>query len=226
MVTRKALILQWAAIKSTEALDRIPENQMTMRATFQKVHTVCRALVERNKPMRPTAAEIVQSGRASKFGFDDFPSSEQTLYNDYGELLGYWRKAYTDIVNLDAEPPADQEQLLNWDTSHLDLGSQEIIRGLKRLVMEQKRKNDALQRLITDHIPVVFDEMSDAEREVIDDLAYWASAIERQGFELNDVGLIVTSRSSPGTVIMERSVWDGIQDIVHKYELDRDSKQA
>ncbi len=208
MRTRTAMILKWADEQSTQAIDRVPDKHSTRKNTLKKLQIVCRALVSRKRPIRPSAAEVAESGLAKNFGFDSFPS-RQTIYNDYSEILNYWRKAYDDIKNLDAEPAAPSEELLEWDATHLDAGSQELIRALQRLVREQIQRNNALRRLITDHIPVDLDSLSPEDNEVANDLAYWMSTVESDGFAFTEFGLVVTSRTGPGTMVMDRSLWEG-----------------
>jgi hypothetical protein len=63
MTTRRALILKWAEDESLRLIDGIPPNNATLKDTFQKVHIVCRAIVDRKKPRCPTAAEVAESGQ-------------------------------------------------------------------------------------------------------------------------------------------------------------------
>jgi len=219
-MTRRAMILKWAEEQSEQAIDRIPDRQKTRKNNLRKIHIVCRSLVARKKPRRPSAEEVAESGTTSVFNFDTFPS-RQTLYNDYSEMLSFWRTAFDDIINLEAEPAASIDQLLAWSPSDLDAGSFENVKALKRLIREQKQANDALRRLVTDSIPVYMDRQSPEEASVADDLSYWMSTIEAEGFEMTEIGLVVTNRTFPGTLVMDRSLWDGLKRLIEIHQTSR-----
>jgi hypothetical protein len=225
MSTRRSLILKWADDQSIHAIDIVPEYHTTRKNTMRSIHVVCRALVDRKKPRYPSAAEVAESGNTSTFGFSSFPS-KQTIYNQYGEMLGYWRKAFRDIENLEAQPAASSEQLLVWDASHLDVGAQENVRALQRLVREMMQRNNALRTLITNHIPVDLDHFRPEDAGLIDDLSHWMSTVSLDGFILSEFGLVVTPRSGPGTIIMDQSLWEGLDRMVKIHELAQKSKRS
>lgn len=223
MTTRRALILKWAEDKSLRLIDRLPPNNITLKDTFQKVYIVCKALVDRKRPRYPTAAEVAESGQSASFGFDKFPS-KQTLYNQYGEMLAKWRKAYSDIQNLEAESVATDD-FLAADVGHLDVGTQEFINGLKRLVLELTQRNNALKQLITDHVPVYIDHLGPEHGDLLDDLEHWMNTvISLDGFAIREYGLIVTPRTPPDTIIMHFPLWEGLERLVTTYKLAKKSE--
>lgn len=217
MVTRKAAIIQLAEANSARAIENVPERLQVRRRNLQKVQIVCKALLTRRKPIRPTADEVAQTGANSIFGFDSFPS-RQTIYNEYSEILGYWRQAYDDIENLDASLGVSDDALVSFNPSDLDSGSAEVVRGLQRLARELRRSNNALKQIITKNISVDLDQLSPHDEALLDDLAYWISTAKADGFELTESGLVVSVRTKPGTVIMDWSLWNGLQRMIDRFQ--------
>ncbi len=224
MTTRRTLILKWADQRSEGLIEAVRPIQAKRKHNLKKIHIVCRALVDRRKMIFPTAAEVAESGTAATFGFESFPS-RQTIYNDYGEILTVWRKAFRDIENIEAAPSTSDDELLNWDASDLDAGSLENIKHLKRLVRELRQQNFGLKELITDHVPVYGDHLGPNHGSFIEDLAHWIETVHLDGFEVQEFGLTVTSRSLPGTIIMDHMIWDGLKQMVDTHHFVQKSKQ-
>lgn len=225
MTTRRTLILKWADQRSEELVDAVRPNQTTRKHNLKKLHIVCRALLDRRKMICPTAGEVAESGSASTFAFDSFPS-RQTIYNDYGEMLSIWRKAFRDIENLEASPSFSDEELLGWDATDLDAGALENVKHLQRLVKELRQQNYGLKELITDHVPVYLDRLQPSYGNFLEDLAHWMDTVHLDGFELGEFGLSVTSRSVPGTIVMDQLIWGGLVQIVHDYRFAQKSRQV
>lgn len=225
MVTRKAAIIQLAEANSARAIENVPARLRVRRHNLQKVQIVCQSLLTRRKPIRPTADEVAEIGATNKFGFDSFPS-RQTIYNEYSEMLGYWRQAYDDIENLEASLCVSDDALIAFDPSDLDAGSAEVVRGLQRLAGELRRSNHALKQIITKNIAVDLDQLSPHDEAVLDDLAYWVSTAKADGFELAESGLLVSVRTKPGTVIMDRSLWNGLQRMIESYQAALNARNA
>jgi hypothetical protein len=219
------MILNWAEEESAAAIDRLSDRKRTRKNNIKKISIVCRALVDRKKPIRPSAEEVAESGSGPTFGFDEFPS-KQTIYNDYSDVLSFWRKAYDDIKNLDAVPSSSTEELLHWNPSDLDAGSVQNVEALKQRFREQRQANNALRRIIADHVPIDMDRLSAEERGIADDLEYWMSTIEADGFVMTEMGLVVSPRSSPGSLIMDRSLWDGLKRLVEIHQTAEKSRST
>lgn len=225
MKTRRTIILSFANQKSEDLIDALSEKQSTRKRNLTKIHIVCRALVDRRKMIYPSAREVAESGNTSAFNFDSFPS-RQTIYNDYAEMLTIWRKAFEDIENLEASPPTSREQLLAWDASNLDAGATQNVRQLQRLIRELEQQNKGLKELITDHIPVNCDHLGPNESNFLDDLAHWMATIHLDGLALQEFGLIVTSKSPPGTIVMDQVIWNGLKRMVETHDFSNLSKRT
>ncbi|UWM75016.1 hypothetical protein N1937_20375 [Rhizobium sp. WSM4643] len=143
------------------------------------------------------------------FEFENFPSA-QTIYNDYGTMLGIWRKAYRDINNLENEPSTVAEELLAWDPAALDTNSQYNIRSLQRLCRELNETVKGLKQLVTDNVPINADRVQSGDFDFIDDLSDWLRNVTIDGFEVSEFGLVVTRNSPPETIIMDRPLFEGL----------------
>lgn len=225
MTTRRSLILKWADQRSEGLIEAVRPSQTTRKHNLKKLHIVCRALLSRRKMICPTAGEVAESGNAATFGFDSFPS-RQTIYNDYGEILSVWRKAFRDIENIEATPSISDEELLTWGAGDLDAGSLENVKHLQRLVKELRQQNYGLKELITDHVPVYAEHIGSSYTNYLEDLAHWMDTVHLDGFELGEFGLSVTPRSTPGTIVMDQLIWNGLAQMVRDHRLVQKSSKV
>ncbi|MBY5635910.1 hypothetical protein HFO39_14145 [Rhizobium leguminosarum] len=225
MYTRKAQIIAWAVEQSQQFIDRIPAESTTAKRNYENILAVCKYLVERRKMLRPTAPEVHETALAKPFSFEWFPSA-RTIYNDYGEMLAFWRKAYTDINHAETDPPLAYEALIGWDASHLDSNSKYVIGALQRICLELKRKLDASKQLITDHVVINMDSFSENEESTMKQLATWLKTIESCGFALNGFGVVVTRNTPPGTIVMDLGLIEALQRMVATYDTTVQLKNA
>lgn len=216
MSTRKSQIILWATEQSQKFIDMLPTDSQTVRGNYENIFAVCKYLVGRKKILRPTASEIYETALAQPFGYSKFPSA-RTIYNEYGEIPAFWRKAYVDILNAEVDPPPAFDQIVKWDAGHLDSDSQYIIGALQRICIELKRKLDASKELITDNVVINMDGISDDNGTTIGDLAVWLQTLEELGFAVGGLGLTVTRNTPPGTIIMETGLIEALQRMVSTF---------
>ena len=98
--------------------------------------------------------------------------------------------------------------------------------ALKRVLLETIRRNNGLKRLITDNVSVDTDHLRPHQADTLDDLAYWMETVGNDGFSLGEFGLIVTPRTDPGTLIMDRALWDGLNRMIEVYRTSERSKSV
>ncbi len=209
MATRKSIILAWAEDESIRIVESIPSKRNIRRSNNHRIYLVCKHLVSRRRPIMPSAKEISELSGAKPFEFENFPSA-QTIYNDYGTMLGIWRKAYRDINNIENEPATVAEELLAWDPAALDTNSQYNIRSLQRLCRELNETVKGLKQLVTDNVPINADRVQKDDFDLIADLSDWSRNVTIEGFEFNEFGLVVTRNSPPGTIVMDKPLFDGL----------------
>lgn len=224
MPTRRAIILKWANDESHLLIDSIPDNLPTRKSNYEKIYRICKYLVEKAKPLMPSASEVSQSARAKPFGYEPF-LAPQTIYNDYGKMLGIWRKALRDLGAVESEPSITTGDLLGWDVAHLDAGSQYNVRRLQRLCRELVQKNNALKQLITDHVPVQLDTLGKADDRIVNELSDWLMTVTLNGFAKNEFGLVVTRHTPPHTIIMDAVLFDHLQRLVSAAETAEPTKR-
>lgn len=217
MRSRKGTILAVAEAKSASVLQALPEERKRARANMEAISGVCRALVQRGTPMSPTAKLVSEEGRNRS---REFPSA-QTIYNEYGEMLAIWRRAYTSILNIDAHDPIGLDQLENIDVSGLDEGTRFIVDELRQHIRELTQRCNALKQIIAEAVPLPTDSFIDSSDNVMEELADWLNRVERSPFDLDDIGLRVTRRTPPNTVIMHADLLKGIRTLVDEFRRGR-----
>lgn len=214
--SRKAKIIALANQKST-FLIREAEDRPRTAENLERIRAVCQALVQRATPIRPTAKLVAEEGKNKT---PLFPAA-QTIFNSYSGIIEIWRKAYTDIMNIDAPDPIRLEALDEIDPSQFESGSQAVMEALICQVREVTRRNNALKQLISESIPTPADNIPGDADGTMQRLAAWILRMLDSSFDLDDYGLKVTSRSRPGTVVMESELFNELRTLTGDYELAR-----
>ena len=222
MTTRKALILSWADEQSAVLIDGVGPKNKIRKENLEKISKVCRALVARAKPLCPSAEEVKES--ATALGFETFPSP-RTIYNTYGEMLQIWRKAWRDIGNIEKNPSPKADALLAFDASGLDLGTQEVIGELKRLVRELLNHVKGLKQIVAAQVPVYLEKAQIGDEDVMVQLCFWVKDVLIDGFSLDQTGLLVSRHTGPGTPIMPLPLWDGLNRMGSIYEASKKAEK-
>lgn len=202
-------------IREAEGRPRAAEN-------LERIRAVCQALVQRATPLRPTARTVSEEGRNRS---PSFPAG-QTIFNTYPEMIQTWRRAYEDILNIDAPDPVDLDGLEKIDPGRYEVGSRVVIEALVCQVREVTRRNNALKQLISECVPTPADDLPAKADGVMSALSDWLGRMTESGFDLDDFGLKVTSRVRPGTLIMEAELFNELRTLTDDFELARKTRVA
>ncbi|TCQ24859.1 hypothetical protein [Rhizobium sp. PP-CC-3G-465] len=211
-MSRKGSIIALAESRSRLVLDSVPAKGRKLQ-NLEQMRSVCRALVERSKPLSPTAALVSQEARNRVASFP----SPQTIYNDYREMLGIWRKAYDDIMHIDALDPIPVDQLEAIDVSGLDTGTRFIVDELRQHVRELTQRCNALKQIIAENVRVPADDLPAEADRTIKLLSAWLERCAAGPFELDDLGLHVGRRILPSTTIMDAELFNMLRTLVADY---------
>jgi len=221
MTSRKGSIIAIAERKSALILEAVPEERRRWR-NLADVRRVCRALVERTKPIAPTAATVAEEGRNRN---EQFPAA-QTLHNAYSEMLSVWRKAHHDIMHIDALDPIPLDELDGVDVSGLDQGTRFIVEEMRQHIRELTQRCNALKEIIAETVPVPADDLSDASDRTIELLGEWLDWAANSPFDLDEIGFHVSRRVSPGTTIMDGELFNMLRTLVDDFRLGRRARGA
>lgn len=219
--SRKGKIIA-VANQFSAVLIRAAEGRPRTAENLERIRAVCQALVQRATPLRPTAKTVSEEGRNRN---PTFPA-EQTIFNTYPEMVQTWRRAYEDILNIDAPDPVNLDELEKIDPSLYEVGSRAVIEVLVCQVREVTRRNNALKQLISESVPTPSDDLPSNADGVMSDLSAWLARMADSGFDLDDFGLKVTSRVRPGTLVMDAVLFNELKTLTDDYELSRKARAA
>ncbi len=219
--SRRAKIIALANQKSA-ILIREAEDRPRRIENLERITAICQALVQRATPIRPTAKSVAEEGKNKTSLFP----AEQTIFNSYPTIIQIWRKAYADILNIDAPDPIRPEALDEIDPSQFESGSRAVMEALICQVREVTRRNNALKQLISESIPTPADNIPSDADGTMKRLAAWIARMVDSSFDLDGHGLKVTSRSRPGTVVMESELFNELRTLTDDYEVTRRARRA
>ncbi len=219
--SRKAKIIALANQKSA-FLIREADDGSRRAENLEHIAAICQAFVQRAPPIRPSAKAVSEEGKNKTSLFP----AEQTIFNSYPEIIQIWRKAYADIMNIDAPEPIPLEALDEIDPSQFEPGSQAVMEALICQVREVTRRNNALKQLISESIPTPADSIPGDAAGTMKRLSGWLSRMLDSSFSLDDQGLKVTSRSRPGTIVMESELFNELRTLADDYEVTRRARVA
>jgi len=217
------MILNAAKARSQTFLESLPPTRTEkFRRNCINIETICVQLLSLRPPREPTSKVVSEEGGIR---FARFPR-KQTLDNTYASYVSIWREAYDEICNLGVVRSNLDPANLTFTKSDLlvlDEGTRHRVHLLAVLYREAVNRNNALQRLIRTSIPLdEYGKPMVPTREIYFDpqlkveLARWVGRLENGSseFDLDEVGLKVSRRSRPGTLILSRSVIDALKVLV------------
>ncbi|MBB2811623.1 hypothetical protein G6L46_16320 [Agrobacterium rhizogenes] len=223
MATRIGAIIAIADRKAETLLESLPD-QSRARSNIQGINGICRSLLQRRTPILPTAKVVSEEGRKHN---PHFPL-ERTIYNSYQQPLRIWRKAYHDVMNMDADPGMSADEVAKIDTSVMTPSIGNLVDHLKAIVAEVTQRNNVLKKIIDEGVPVRSadaPEPPDAD-EVMNALGIWLRDVADGPFKLDEIGLRVTGKTPPGTRVMSATLFGALRKFTDDYELVQKTRKA
>ncbi|WP_016736438.1 hypothetical protein [Rhizobium phaseoli] len=221
MASRIGTIIAIADRKSAVLLEAMSDGSKA-KANVEGIYGICRALVHRRTPLLPTAKLVAEEGRKSN---PHFPL-EQTIYNSYSKVLKIWRKAYYDVMNIDADAPITQDQVANIDTSIMDASTQNIVDRLKAIISELTQRCNVLKQIIDDGVPVSADDIPETADEVMCRLGRWLRSLADGAFHLDEIALKVSRKTPVGTRIIDADLFNELMAFTDDYERIQKARKA
>jgi hypothetical protein len=223
MVSRKGAIVNAADNEARVVIEAKNDITEDLRATMVSVSEICRELVSRSPPIKPTAVEVSERGRIKVN--PDFPAL-QTLYNLHRDVLRVWRKAYRNIVNIDAPEPAVFEDLRRLDTESLDANVRALVEMALVRIQEKENQLNMLKAIMAQN-PAPSDFLSEKFDKTIRQFSDWLrSMASNKAFEIDDIALKVTRYSPPGTPIMRVELFNELMMLIDDYGLSKSARKA
>lgn len=214
MASRIRSIIAIADMKTEALVEALPEDSKVRRNT-EGIGTICKALLERRTPLVPTAGLVSEEGKKHN---PHFPS-EQTIYNSYRSVLQTWKKAYYDVMNIDADPDVTLGEVSKIDTSLMNPATGDLVDRLKAIIIEVNQRCNVLKRIIDEGVPVRSEDGTNLDQadDAIGDLTLWLSSLPGTSFEIDDYGLKVSRRTPPGTRIMDARLLGKLRVFAEQY---------
>ncbi|WDZ76212.1 hypothetical protein PWG15_16650 [Ensifer adhaerens] len=223
MASRIGAIIAIADRKSESLLESLPDESRA-RSNIEGINGICRSLLQRRTPILPTAKVVSEEGRKHN---PYFPL-ERTIYNSYQQPLRIWRKAYHDVMNIDADPAISVDEVAKIDTSVMTPSMSNLVDHLKAIVAEVTQRNNVLKKIIDEGVPVQAadaPESPDAD-EVMNALGIWLRDAVDGPFKLDEIGLRVTGKTPPGTRVMSATLFGALKKFTDDYERIRKTRKA
>jgi hypothetical protein len=157
--------------------------------------------------------------------FVRFPR-KQTLDNAYASYLAIWREAYDEICNLAAVKSNLDPANLSFTRSDLltlDEGTRHRVQLLVALFREATNRNNDLQKLIRSSAPLdengqpkLLSSMVSIDHDAKAELSTWLGRLENgtSQLELDELGVRISRRSRPGTLVLSIKVIDALKAVV------------
>ncbi|MGY5780741.1 hypothetical protein [Rhizobium sp. LEGMi135b] len=213
--SRKGAIIALAETQAGAIVDRLPKGSKA-RANVEAIRQICRGFVNRRTPQIPTAEKVSEFGANTNPGFPRV----QTIYNThaYKRMLGVWRSAFQDILNIDATEPMTVDMVSKIDTLSMETSHVAIVERLKEIVFELTQRCNALKRIIDQGISVPAGDISSDATQLMEQLESWIRWIENGSFELDDIALKVGRRTTPGTIIMMSDLFNELRTFITDFQ--------
>ncbi|WP_296746330.1 hypothetical protein [Mesorhizobium sp.] len=223
MPSRIGSIIAIADMKSAGILDALPDGRKA-KSSMEGINEICRALLLRRTPLCPTAKLVAEEGRK---GNPHFPL-ERTIFNSYSKVVRIWKKAYYDVMNIDADAPIDENEVERIDTSVMEPSTGDLVDRLKEIVSELLQRCNVLKRIIDEGVPVPAGGLPEGigADEIMARLKDWLQSLYSSGFDLSDLGLKVSRKTPPGTRIMGGPLLDELRTFIEDYERVQKTRRA
>lgn len=223
MTSRIGSIIVIADKKSATMLQALPDGSKA-KSNIEGINGICRALLKRKTPLLPTAKLISEEGRKNN---PHFPL-ERTIFNSYSKVIRIWKKAYYDIMNIDADAPIAVNEVAKIDTSIMDPSTGNLVDRLKEIVFELTQRCNVLKQIIDEGVPVPADGPPEGigADEIMTGLSDWLQSLSNSAFQLGDFGVKVSRKTPPGTRIMDGRLFDGLRTFIEDYERARKTRKA
>jgi hypothetical protein len=215
MPSRIGSIIVIADTKSKAMLDAFPDGSK-MKSNNEAIIDICRALVSRRTPLLPTAKLVSEEGGKTN---PHFPL-ERTIFNSYNKAIRIWKKAYYDVMNINADSPLAVNDVERIDTSVMNSPTADLVDRLKEIVSETTQRCNVLKQIIDEGVPVPGHGLMagiDTD-EIMTDLRDWLQGLSTSAFQLDDFGVKVSRKTPPGTKIMDGRLFDGLRTFTDDYE--------
>ncbi|MDX8479056.1 hypothetical protein RFN28_11300 [Mesorhizobium sp. VK24D] len=223
MPSRIGSIIAIADKKSEGMLDALPDGSRA-KSNVEGINGICRRLVMRKTPLLPTAKLVAEEGRKSN---PHFPL-ERTIFNSYSKVIRIWKKAYHDIMNIDADAPIDGNEVEKIDTSVMDPSTGDLVDRLKEIIYELVQRNNVLKQIVDEGVPVPAGGLPEGvgADEIMASLKDWLQTLANSGFELSDLGVRVSRKTPPGSRIMGGHLFDKLRFFIEDFERIRKTRRA
>lgn len=223
MASRIGSIIVIADKKSAAMLEALP-NGSKAKSNIEGINGICRALLKRRTPLLPTAKLVSEEGRKNN---PHFPL-ERTIFNSYNKVIRIWKKAYYDVMNIDADAPITEDEVVRIDTSLMEPSTGNLVDRLKAIVVELTQRCNGLKQIIDEGVPIPSDDFPEGivTDEIMTRLRDWLLALSDSAFALDDMGVKVSRKTPPGTKIMDRRLYDDLGNFTEDYERIRKTRKA
>jgi hypothetical protein len=221
MTSRKGAIIAIANQKSQALFDK-HKNQHRYLKQLERIRSVCQELLEKRPPVNPTHEQIAEVGGNRVPGFP----AKQNISNHYAEMARIWSKAYEDILNMDTPLPKDVEAVQKIDPNNFEPGSRAVIADLKHWVGSLTMKLNGLKQIISEFVPTPAHDLPDSAESAMCLLGEWIRQIESGPFDIDDVGVRVSSRSRLGTVVISTKTFNALRTLAEDFELAVKARRA
>lgn len=223
MASRIGSIIAIADRKSDALIEAMPEGSRS-RSNVEGIVGICRALLKRRTPIRPTAGTVSEEGRRSN---PHFPL-ERTIYNSYANAIKIWSKAYHDIMNIDTDPPISAEDVSRIDTTVMEPSTANLVDRMKAIIFELTQRCNVLKQIVDEGVPVAPWPVSEAEdaEAILRRLKEWLEGLVGNGFDVDDAGVRVSRRTPPQSRVMNGRLYGDLKRFLDEFERLLKAKRA
>lgn len=225
MASRSSLLVEAARRRTLDHVEALPaERSLKFRANCRNVAAVCENLFSLRPVRNPTSPAVAEEGGLR---FQGFPS-KQSLDNRYSAVLAIWREAYAEL--LDAGPresklDPDNVGFVPSELASLDAGTRKRVELLLAMFRETVTRCNNLTRYIGENIPFEGGDGPGAPArlpparafpaDVSAELRSWIGRLDNGSSEFNsdELGVRVSRRCRPGTIVMSRRLLDALRDM-------------
>lgn len=219
MTKRKENVIQ-AAVRESDLLIESLELELAKRQGPRRsdrqiknnilIRDACLRMLMRRSPVYPSASAISEEcGLLSKQ-----PPAPRSINNRYAGMHRIWRNAFEELLSGATAPIISETgDFEGYDRSHMTGDDRRLTDDLIRANHSLRHKNNVLRQFIAENVPLR-KAPEHGEDDLVDEVEHFLQTVLIAGFELDDVALRTTRRVPSGAIVMERSLFDRLQDIV------------